>query len=397
MSSEGENGEGTMTTSPKEKRVSSQVRKVRGMMLDRVDIIFNPVSGTGDPDSELNFIKEHLETGFHKVVVHKTTPEVEGDELTRNAIEDGAQVIVASGGDGTVACCAAAISQSGSKATLGVIPRGTANAFCAALGIPSDLQGACEQILRGNTRNIDVPYVDGKPMMLLLGIGLEAQAVRRADRGLKRAIGALAYIFSGIKSMAQQSKFQTTITMQNVEDNLSFGGKLVGEKIELKNLKVTEVTVANSAPATSVLAQGIGAVRPDDGLLEVVCLAAEGLSDTVDALTSMFSAGVFRTRVQRADLFGLRAREVYITCDPPQHVVVDGEEVGKTPVRVKLDPENQIQVLAPKAKVLIKKQRKFGRFLTRFLRNMKGIAVFSIAIALLSRSKKAKTPRLICE
>lgn len=373
-----------------------QVRKVRGMKLDRVDLIFNPVSGTGDPEEELEAIKKHLGTEFSKIHVHETQEDVDGHDLTQKAIEDGARIIVASGGDGTVACVASAISKSQADVILGVVPRGTANAFCAALGIPSDLEGACDQIIRGNLRTIDVPYVNGQAMMLLLGIGLEAETVRRADRGLKKAIGALAYLFAGIQSIAEQDLFKTTITLKNVDDDLAFGGELLGEKVVLKNLSVKGVTVANAAPATSVLAQGIGAVRPDDGLMEVVCLSTGGIGNTMDAMTSMFSAGLFKKRVQRADIFGLRAKNVQISCDPPQSVVIDGEEVGKTPVEIDLDSKNQIQVFAPKAKVLARRQRRFGRSLLRLLRNIRGAAVLGIAISLLSRNKAKSKPHIIC-
>ena len=90
-------------------RLVHGVRKIRGIKMQRVDLIFNPVSGTGDPQTELSQIKDLLSQSFTSVRVYETTPEIGGYKLTLEAIRDGAAVVVASGGDGTVACVAAAI------------------------------------------------------------------------------------------------------------------------------------------------------------------------------------------------------------------------------------------------------------------------------------------------
>jgi len=87
----------------------------------------------------------------------------------------------------------------GTTIPFGVISRGTANAFATALGVPTTIEAACQTILDGKTRVVDAAY-NGKPMVLLAGIGFEAETVERADRA-KNRFGMLAYVLAGIQAL----------------------------------------------------------------------------------------------------------------------------------------------------------------------------------------------------
>lgn len=368
----------------------------------RVDVIFNVVSGTRDPDVDLSLVRTSLEKSFENIVVWKTTPEKAGEELGREAIADGARVLVACGGDGTVAGVAAAvqdaevdITESSKSPVLGVVPRGTANALCVALDIPLQVSQAADMIASGHVRKIDFPQVEHtsdevpSSMLLLCGIGFEANAIKRADRGMKRALGMVAYAIAGLVTTVKQPCFTADISLYDVEDSLMFAeGQFKSKEMHLENLQLKGVTVANVAPATSVLAQGIGNVAPDDGLLEVVFVASNSPLGLIRIMLSMLRSALMRTREKRGKVYGLRAKKVAITCDPPQRIVIDGEPMGKTPITIELTPEmKQVQVIAPKAGVVNRRRRRFGRALTRFWRNVRGAAVLAVTIALMRRSR----------
>ena len=80
----------------------------------------------------------------------------------------------------------------GTDIPLGIIPRGTANAFSVALGIPTSLKAACTNLLLGNTRRVDLALCNGRPMILLAGLGFEAGMVTMASRELKNVLGPMA-------------------------------------------------------------------------------------------------------------------------------------------------------------------------------------------------------------
>lgn len=286
-------------------------------------LIFNPVSGQGNPDQDLALIRRILEPQI-QVNVICTEPEVSPGQQASEAIASGADLIIASGGDGTVSAVAEAVMQT--DVPLGVIPRGTANAFSVALGIPTNIVQACETILAGTTQRVDVATCNGEPMVLLAGIGFEAETVERANREMKNRLGVLAYIVAGMQQLASQEAFKATLEICGEEDDF----------------ECAAITIANAAPPTSVMAQGFGEVVTDDGLLDVTIgltpLEAQGIGarlQGVGTMAELFTAALAKRPAQNEGILSLRVPSVKVTTVPPQKVVVDGEIIGTTPVEFK--------------------------------------------------------------
>ncbi|HEY9879375.1 MAG TPA: methylglyoxal synthase [Leptolyngbyaceae cyanobacterium] len=292
-------------------------------------LIFNPIAGQGNPNDDLTLIRRILEPQIQLNVIH-TEAGVDPAEQAKAVMESGTDLIIASGGDGTVSAVAEAVM--GTDTPLGVIPRGTANAFSVALGIPTTIQGACETILMGNTVKVDGAYCNGKPMILLTGVGFEAGFVERASRDLKNRFGPLAYILAGVQEFNEAQSFEATIELDGKVSEVSAGA----------------ITIANAAPPTSVLAQGFGHVLYDDGLLDVTIAATQTRLQGLNALTSLFASALVNSPTNREDIICLRTDKIRVTTDPPQKVVVDGEIVGTTPIEVECVP-NGLTVFAPLA------------------------------------------------
>lgn len=293
-------------------------------------LIYNPVSGNSNPTEDLTLIKKLLKPAM-ELVVYQTTPETSATELTQQAIAAKADLIIASGGDGTVSEVAGELI--GTGIPLGVIPRGTANAFAVAVGIPARLNpiaNACEVIIAGHTRVIDAARCNGLPMILLAGIGLEAETVERADREAKNRWGVLAYIMAGLQQFQEQELFETEIEVEGV----------------VKTFQAGAVTIANAAPSTSVMAQGLGRVVEDDGLLNITITAPQTELQAVTAMVDLLGSALLRTPSQRSDIIGLEAARIKVTTTPPQKVALDGEIIGTTPVEVECIPAG-LTVFAP--------------------------------------------------
>ena len=297
-------------------------------------LIFNPVSGQGDPNQELRLIKQILEPQIQVKVV-LTEPEVSPAEQAKGAIAAGADLIIASGGDGTVSAVAEAVINT--NMPLGIIPRGTANAFSVALEIPTDLRGACENILTGTTVQVDAATCNGAPMVLLAGIGFEAETVERANREMKNRFGVLAYIVAGMQQFADQEAFEAEIEIDG----------------QVNKFECNAITVANAAPPTSVMAQGFGMVITDDGLLDVTIglskVEAQGFGARLQgmgAMADLLRAALVKQPTQNEDILSLRVPKLTVATSPPQKVVVDGEIVGMTPVEFDCI-EKGLTVLAP--------------------------------------------------
>lgn len=297
-------------------------------------LIFNPVAGQGNSEQELNLIKQLLEPHYH-LKICQTTEDIDSAQLAKDAIAAGADIIIASGGDGTVSSVAGELISTGIP--LGVIPRGTANAFSVALGIPQllPIRNACQVILAGNTRTVDVARCNGMPMILLAGVGYEAETVERASRDLKDRWGAMAYLMAGWQMLDEQGTFDAVLEAE-------------GQTYELQ---ANAITIANAAPPTSVLAQGAGEVIMDDGLLDVTIATVETKVQAVTTMLRMLGAALVKAggiSPQDNSVVHGRAKRIKVTTEPPQKVVVDGEIIGTTPIDVECIPDG-LTVLVPAA------------------------------------------------
>ena len=283
-------------------------------------LIFNPVAGQSDPEQDLAKIRSLLEPEFD-LDIRFTSEEKDADEIASEAIAQGAKAIIASGGDGTLSAAANALVKT--NIPLGIISRGTANAFAAALELPDTIEAACETILGGATRQVDAAMCNGLPMVLLAGIGFEAETVERADRRAKKRFGMLAYVMAGLQQLRELESFTAEIETAD----------------KVISLTASAVTVANAAPPSSILAQGPAGVVFDDGLLDVTIVAPASRAGAIAASYHLLQTALNEnSAADRDDIGYLRAQRVIIRTNPAQKVVVDGEIIGETPIDVECVP-----------------------------------------------------------
>lgn len=166
-------------------------------------------------------------------------------------------------------------------------------------------------------------------MILLAGIGLEAEAVERADRETKDRWGILAYLMAGWQQLDEQPLFETEIEMDGTVERFQAGA----------------ITIANAAPITSVLAQGIGQVVFDDGLLDITIASASSKLEAIRTVARLLGAALMKP-VESPNIVHMGAQRLKVTTTPPQKVVVDGEIIGTTPIEVECIP-NGLSVFVP--------------------------------------------------
>ena len=289
------------------------------MRTRKASLIFNPAAGQGDYEQDLNTIRNLLSPVFD-LNIKFTKKDLKTDQIAQEVVKDGVEVVIAAGGDGTLSAVAKALIQT--DIPLGVIPRGTANAFASALGIPDTIEKACQTIINFQIRRLDVAKCNDKPMLLLAGVGFEAETVEGASRENKSKWGALAYLLSGIKQLNNIDSFEAEIETE--------------EKII--RTTATAITIANVAPPTSVLAQGPAGIIGDDGFIDVTIVASNSWASAIAASYHLLQTGLRGDAVTRDDIGYLRAKQVKVTTEPPQKVVLDGELIGDTPIEVACVP-----------------------------------------------------------
>lgn len=242
-----------------------------------------------------------------------------------SAIESGADLILAWGGDGMVRRCVNAIGDTG--ISLGILPAGTANLLANHLGIETDLEAALRTALHGERRRLDVGRFEGERFAVMAGAGLDA-AMMKDSGELKDRIGRLAYIFGGAANITSDA---------------------FDAKIEIDG------TLWYEGPASTVLIGNIGELfggievfedaRPDDGRLDVGLLTAEGPLQITRAAARAVTGDTHKSPFVRIT----QARKVKVKLDRKVPYELDGGDRKKVKsFKVKVEP-GAITVCVPAA------------------------------------------------
>ena len=202
--------------------------------------------------------------------------------LARAALDAGAELVLAVGGDGTANEVAEPLL--GSGVAFGVVPVGSGNGLARTLGIRLDPEAAVEQLATGRVRRIDVGTVNGRPFLNVAGAGFDA-AVGAAfhahgQRGGRR--GILSYVRFGLGQLHYAAP-----AWHLVADAERFDGRAL------------VVAFANGRQ------YGAGAViapraRLDDGRLDVVIFEDMPRWRMLLEATRLFMGGIDRVRGYRA-------------------------------------------------------------------------------------------------
>jgi YegS/Rv2252/BmrU family lipid kinase len=242
-----------------------------------------------------------------EAVLAETGPGDSGLGLARRAVADGADLVFAAGGDGTVRACAQALA--GTGVPLAIVPLGTANLTARALKIPDRADRALRVGFRGRDRRIDLARVaEGDACFVAMaGIGLDAAVVGAAHTAGKRRLGWVAYLVSGVAHLSMPPR-EFTVRLD------------AGEPLT-RWARCVAVGNAGLLPGGFWL---LPEARCDDGWLDVGILAPAGV------LGWPRVAGLVLTRSRRQDgqLERFRARRVEIATGTDLPRQVDGEVIA---------------------------------------------------------------------
>ena len=179
----------------------------------RTCIIFNPTA----KGNKARHFRHHLDEFAADCTLKMTAAMGDARKLAAAAVEEGFEIIVAAGGDGTLNEVLNGIVDAPKgfeRARLGVLPLGTVNVFAREVQIPLKLERAWKTIRAGRETLIDLGVVDyqenGAParrcFAQLAGAGLDARAIELVDWRLKKKIGPLAYVIAGLRALMEGQK-----------------------------------------------------------------------------------------------------------------------------------------------------------------------------------------------
>ncbi|HNR66008.1 MAG TPA: acylglycerol kinase family protein, partial [Atribacterota bacterium] len=126
----------------------------------KAELIINHTAGGGKPEKYISEILSYFDRLNFEYHVSWTPSSGSATALARQAAEQGADLIISVGGDGTINEIINGIIQSSTQPALGIIPAGWANDFIKSTSIPRDILQACQIISRKKTRMIDVGLIN---------------------------------------------------------------------------------------------------------------------------------------------------------------------------------------------------------------------------------------------
>lgn len=250
--------------------------------------------------------KVMTELGWADPLWLETSLEDTGEGLARSAVEDGVDVVLASGGDGTVTACVAGVL--GTGIPLGVLPCGTGNLLARNLGLPLDLDAALSVALTGDDKSVDVGIANGRAFVVMAGLGLDAEMLAGASEQLKQRIGWIGYALS----MLQHVWDRPTRAVIQADGGTPVRRWAIG--VIVGNVGTLQADVRLLPDAT-----------PDDGVLNVVVLNAWGIIGWLGLI-----ADVLLLRRKTARLTRLTCKELVVDTGRARRWEVDGDVIAKT-------------------------------------------------------------------
>jgi diacylglycerol kinase (ATP) len=294
--------------------------------LPRAALIVNTRSRSG----ERTFFKalDRLEElGIALGATYAVRDPVRLPETVREVLGAGYDLLILGGGDGSVSSVVDYLAHH--DAVLGLLPLGTANDFARTLGIPADIEGACQTIAGGRVVDVDLGLAGDNYYVNLASVGLGVTATRTLSPWMKKRAGALAYPVAAVRTFFAHEPFSARLTFPD------------GDHEPVARERLLQVAVGNGRfyGGGMVVAPDAGI---DDGSLDVYAIELGRHRDLVGMLRYLKS-GDF---VSSEGVSHYRTERVLLETDPALPLNVDGELVAKTPQLFSV-AHNALKVLIP--------------------------------------------------
>ena len=284
-------------------------------------IIYNPAAGRRRAQLLWRVLDVMSGNGV-KLELAETRHAGHAVELARKAARPGGRLIVAAGGDGTIADVANGLSESDCR--LGIIPLGTANVLAHELGLPFAPKAVAAALAFGRTQplwpGVAQSGSESRVFVQMVGAGFDAQVVHHLPLGLKRAVGRGAYVAQSLRELARYAFAPIRL------------------RVDGKSFEAGSVVVAKGRfyAGSYTLAPDATSTRPG---FTVALFTARG-----PLAAMMYGAALPLDLISRMPgLRLMRASHVEIdTLDVPAQA--DGDPAGSAPLRV-MDAKGPIRVV----------------------------------------------------
>lgn len=280
----------------------------------RAGVVLNPTK-FADPDDFRRRVRSALSgeaaigpAEVYDVTFYETLPDDPGRAMTRRALDDGVDLVVAAGGDGTVRTVCTVAAGTGTR--VGIVPAGTSNLLARNLRIPLQEGPALDVVVGGVDRSIDLARLsgDGIPegdgFVVMAGLGLDGAIMADVPDRLKKVLGLPAYVVTGARHL-RDAPFDVEVTVDDAEPVT----------------RAARMVVVGNVGSVKVF-KLLPDAQPDDGMLDVVIVAPPTTRSVLRVVWS------FARRAKTdPDVLHLAGRSVRIRSDASVPRQLDGDTI----------------------------------------------------------------------
>lgn len=258
--------------------------------------ILNGSANSNKAEAYCNEIARHFRSKGCEAKVHIARNGNEIPHLARTAVAQGATIVVAGGGDGTISAVASELVNT--QTALGVIPMGTLNHFAKDLGVPLDIERAIDSIIVGETARVDVGSVNGHSFLNNASVGIYPKLVTHREhmqaRGMAKWTAFAAALFRALRSYAPQAVTIDSGKLGKVVENVPF--VFIGNnQYEISGLQIGQRSRMDSGQLW--VYRGAAATRLEIALLAVKSLGGDPAASGLKIFsTEHFTLGTAQAR-----------------------------------------------------------------------------------------------------
>jgi diacylglycerol kinase family enzyme len=315
----------------------------------QAELIYNPSGGQVVVRHELDNVVAFLNRHGWSTTLRETSKPLQATELARQAVNRGAQVIIAAGGDGTINEIANGLVNT--DTALGVLPLGTTNSWALQMGIPAlnpllpgtqaakmiaaleeriarplpvnyyrkVLLDAAQVLVDGRTVAVDMGELSGRYFLMWAGIGFDAAVVQSMPLKEKKALGSWAYVLPAIESATRYSATDVWLHLD---------GKVIKASTPF-------IVVSNIQLYGGMLAIGAKACV-NDARLDVCIFKGGGFFTFVQQAAKL----LVHKHLEDPTVEYCQCHEIVIESAHPLPVQIDGEPFTTTPVTIHTVPSS---------------------------------------------------------
>lgn len=276
--------------------------------MKKLYFIFNLQSGKATIGSKLGSVIDMFTKAGYEVTARPTQERLDACAAAKYACNVGYDLIVCSGGDGTLNEVIQGVMKSEDKIPIGYIPAGSTNDFARGVGIPKGIEEAVQWIINGKPYPCDIGSFNDKYFTYIAAFGAFIEVTYETSQQAKNMLGHAAYILNGLTRLKSIKSYHMSVTYDTgtIEDDYIFG------------------MVTNSSSVAGLLS--LSDFLLDDGLYEVTLIKTP--SNPLDLQRIIHSLFNIDIDIDTAYIKSFRTSKIKFECDEELQWTIDGEYGG---------------------------------------------------------------------